>query len=69
MHALHRRPAARSDLILLSTRHREPAEQFYKSLGYVEIGVVPGWTIDRAGNRYDHMELYRDLTVGSDDQG
>jgi GNAT superfamily N-acetyltransferase len=55
-------------LILLSTRHREPAEKFYKSLGYVEVGVVPGWTIDRAGNRYDHVELYRDLTVNRDDQ-
>src|SRR5258706_2113658 len=56
-------------LILLSTRHQELAEKFYKSLGYVEVGVVPGWTIDRAGNRYDHVELYRDLTVSRDDQG
>jgi acetyltransferase len=69
MDALH--AAARQHgrtLILLSTRHREPAEKFYKSLGYVEVGVVPGWTIDRAGNRYDHVELYRDLTVNFDDQ-
>jgi GNAT superfamily N-acetyltransferase len=70
VHALH--AAARQHgrtLILLSTRHQEPAEKFYKSLGYVEVGVVPGWTIDRAGNRYDHVELYRDLTVNRDDQG
>jgi GNAT superfamily N-acetyltransferase len=70
MDALH--AAARQHgrtLILLSTRHQEPAEKFYKSLGYVEVGVVPGWTIDRAGNRYDHIELYRDLTVNTDDQG
>jgi GNAT superfamily N-acetyltransferase len=56
-------------LILLSTRHQEPAEKFYKSLGYVEVGVVPGWTIDRVGNRYDHVEMYCELTVNSDDQG
>lgn len=70
MDALH--AAARQHgrtLILLSTRHQEPAEKFYKSLGYVEVGVVPGWTIDRAGNRYDHVELYRDLTINRDDQG
>jgi len=70
MDALH--AAARKHgrtLILLSTRHQEPAEKFYKSLGYVEVGVVPGWTIDRAGNRYDHVEMYRDLMVNSDDQG
>jgi len=70
MDALH--AAARQHgrtLILLSTRHQEPAEKFYKSLGYVEVGVVPGWTIDRAGNRYNHVEMYRDLMVNPDDQG
>jgi acetyltransferase len=60
--ALH--DAARENgrtLIRLSTRCGEPAEEFYKSLGYREVGVIPGWTIDRAGERYDHVELYRDL--------
>jgi len=63
MRALH--DAARQKgrtLIRLSTRHGEPAEEFYKSLGYMEVGVIPGWTIDRSGERYDHVELYRDLT-------
>ena len=63
MRALH--DAARQQgrtLIRLSTRHGEPAEEFYKSLGYMEVGVIPGWTIDRSGERYDHVELYRDLT-------
>ena len=69
MHALHAAAGQHGrTLILLSTRHQEPAEKFYKSLGYVEVGVVPGWTIDRAGNRYDHVELYRDLTINRDDQ-
>jgi ribosomal protein S18 acetylase RimI-like enzyme len=69
MDALH--AAARQHgrtLILLSTRHQEPAEKFYKSLGYTAVGVIPGWTIDRAGNRYDHVEMYRDLSINSDDQ-
>ena len=67
MRALH--DAARQQgrtLIRLSTRHGEPAEEFYKSLGYMEIGVIPGWTIDRSGERYDHVELYRDLTREGD---
>jgi GNAT superfamily N-acetyltransferase len=69
MHELHAAAGQHGrTLILLSTRHQEPAEKFYKSLGYIEIGVVPGWTIDRAGNRYDHVELYRDLTINRDDQ-
>jgi GNAT superfamily N-acetyltransferase len=70
MDALH--AAARQHgrtLILLSTRHQEPAEKFYKSFGYVAVGVIPGWTIDRAGNRYNHVEMYRDFTANSDDQG
>jgi GNAT superfamily N-acetyltransferase len=69
MHALH--TAARQHgrtLILLSTRHQEPAEKFYRSLGYVAVGVIPGWTIDRVGNRYNHVEMYRDLSVNRDDQ-
>ena len=54
-------------LIRLSTRHGEPAEEFYKSLGYREVGVIPGWTIDRSGERYDHVELYQHLTGANDD--
>jgi ribosomal protein S18 acetylase RimI-like enzyme len=55
-------------LIRLSTRHGEPAEKFYKSLGYQEVGVIPGWTIDRAGERYDHVELYQDLSGKTGDR-
>jgi acetyltransferase len=49
-------------LIHLSTRRGEPSERFYKSLGYTEAGVIPGWTIDRTGERYDHVTLYQDIT-------
>jgi ribosomal protein S18 acetylase RimI-like enzyme len=55
-------------LIRLSTRHGEPAEEFYKSLGYKEVGVIPGWTIDRTGGRYDHVELYQDLARNGGDK-
>lgn len=62
MDALH--DAALRDgrhLIMLNTRRGIPAEGFYKSLGYLEVGVMPGWTIGQDGERYDHVELYREL--------
>jgi acetyltransferase len=48
-------------LITLSTRRGEPPEGFYKALGYREAGVIPGWTIGRNGERYDHTTLYHEL--------
>jgi len=48
-------------LITLSTRHNEPAEDFYMALGYTVVGVIPGWTIGRDGERYDHATLYLQL--------
>lgn len=63
MEALHHlaREHGRS-LILLNTRHGEPPERFYRELGYREVGVIPGWTIGPAGERYDHITLYRELS-------
>ena len=63
MEALHHvaREHGRS-LILLNTRHGEPPEHFYRELGYREVGVIPGWTIGPAGERYDHITLYRELS-------
>jgi acetyltransferase len=48
-------------LITLSTRSGEGPEEFYKSLGYKVAGVIPGWTIGRNGERYDHATLYHEL--------
>src|SRR5256885_11186973 len=48
-------------LITLSTRRGEPPEQFYRSLGYKEAGVIPGWTIGREGERFDHVTMYLEL--------
>lgn len=50
-------------LILLNTRQGGPAESFYKRLGYREAGVIPGWTVGRAGERYNHVNLYRELSA------
>ena len=49
-------------LLVLNTRHGEPAQELYKRLGYKEVGVVPGWTIGPAGERYTHVTLYQHLT-------
>jgi len=59
-------PAARErgrTLLLLNTRHRGPAEDFYKRLGYREIGVIPRYAATPAGDRYDDVALYRELPV------
>jgi hypothetical protein len=49
-------------LLLLNTRRGEPAEGFYKRLGYREVGVVPGYSIGPAGERYDTVALYQELS-------
>jgi GNAT superfamily N-acetyltransferase len=51
----------RRSLVVLNTRRGEPAEAFYKGLGYSEVGVIPGWTIGPAGEQYDHVTLYQRL--------
>lgn len=61
--ALHQiaRERGRS-LILLNTRRGESTEGFYKGLGYKEVGVVPGYTVGSAGERYDTVALYQELS-------
>ena len=49
-------------LILLSTRRGGTTEDFYKGLGYKEIGVVPGYTVGSAGERYDNVTFYQELS-------
>ena len=52
---------SRRSLLILNTRRGEPAEAFYRQLGYREVGVIPGWTIGPQGERYDHVALYHEL--------
>ena len=48
-------------LLTLNTRYDEPPHHWYKTLGYKEVGVIPGWTIGPQGERYDHITLYKEL--------
>ena len=48
-------------LLTLNTRNNEPAHAWYKSLGYTDVGVIPGWTIGPNGERYDHVTMYKEL--------
>ncbi|HMI47707.1 MAG TPA: GNAT family N-acetyltransferase [Gemmatimonadaceae bacterium] len=63
MAALHEAAIERGRyLVLLNTRHGSRAERFYKELGYREVGPIPGWSLGPAGERYDHVILYQDLS-------
>ena len=62
MTALH--DAARRhgrSLVVLGARRGEPAEKFYRRLGYLEAGVIPGYTTGPSGQRHDNVTLYRQL--------
>ena len=48
-------------LLLLNTHRGGRAEEFYKRLGYREVGVVPGYTMGPAGQRHDSTALYHQL--------
>lgn len=50
-------------LLLLNTRRGEPAEAFYRRVGYREVGVVPGYTVGPAGERYDTVSFYNELSL------
>lgn len=52
-------------LVVLQTRKGVPAEGFYRQMGYAVGGVVPGYTIDREGRRYDTVTFYRELKAES----
>jgi GNAT superfamily N-acetyltransferase len=62
MSALHdvARAHGRS-LILLNTRAGSPAESFYRALEYTAIGVIPGYAMGAAGERYDSVRFYKEL--------
>jgi GNAT superfamily N-acetyltransferase len=50
-------------LLILNARQGGPAVGFYKGLGYQEVGVVPGYTVGPAGERYDNVTLYQQLAL------
>lgn len=54
MAALEARAAALGrTLITLDTRTGDAAEPLYASLGYVAVGIIPGYCVDPAGTRLD----------------
>lgn len=62
--ALHAAARERGrSLILLGARRGRPAERFYRDLGYQEVGVIPGYAVGTAGERYDLVSFYRDLRL------
>jgi len=62
MAELHAAAAQRGrSLLVLNTRHGGAAQALYEGLGYKESGVLPGWTLGAAGERFDHVTLYRHL--------
>jgi len=62
MAALHdsAREAGRT-LLYLNTRRDNPAAEFYRGLGYQEVGVVPGWSVGASGEPHDHVFYYKEV--------
>jgi GNAT superfamily N-acetyltransferase len=50
-------------LLLINARRAGPAEQLYKSVGYREFGVIPGFALGPKGERYDSVCMYRELPL------
>jgi len=50
-------------LILLQTRRLGPTPNFYRSLGYKEIGVIPRYALTPEGERVDNLALYQELSA------
>jgi ribosomal protein S18 acetylase RimI-like enzyme len=46
---------------VLNARRGDPAETFYRRLGYREAGVIPGYMIGASGEACDNVAMYRTL--------
>jgi GNAT superfamily N-acetyltransferase len=53
-------------LLVLNARRGDPAETFYRQLGYREAGVIPGYMIDASGEARDNVAMYRTLRAEAD---
>jgi len=51
----------RRTLLTLDTRKNDAAEPLYRSLGYVEIGVVPRFSLNSGGGLDDAIFFYKEL--------
>jgi hypothetical protein len=62
MEAAHREAVAEGKTLLtLDTRKDDAAEPLYRSLGYVEIGVIPRYSRGSTGALDDAIFFYKDL--------
>jgi GNAT superfamily N-acetyltransferase len=50
-------------LLLINARRAAPAEQLYKTMGYREFGVIPGYAMGPGGERWDSVCMYRELSL------
>ena len=50
-------------LLLLGARRNDPAEDFYRRLGYQEYGIIPGYSRDARGRLHDNVCFYRELGI------
>ncbi len=67
LHAIHDRARQQGrSLLVLNARRGDPAETFYKRLGYREAGVIPGYLIGAAGQTCDNVAMYRSLEADGD---
>ncbi len=62
MEAAHKAALAKGRMLLvLDTRKGDPAEALYRTLGYTELGTVPGFTRDARGVSHDTVFFYKTL--------
>ena len=54
-------------LLTLDTRTGDSAERLYRSMGYIEVGVIPNYAVGTNGQRRDATTIfYRELTGAGD---
>lgn len=53
--------AARRTLLTFDTLAGTPAELLYRRLGWVEVGVIPGYSVDAAGRKEATVVFYKNL--------
>lgn len=62
LEAVHEEARQRGrSLLILNARRGDPAERFYRRHGYREAGVIPGYSLGPAGERYDNLIMYREV--------
>ena len=57
--------AAGRTLLVLDTRHGDPSETLYRSLGYQAAGIIPRYARSASGELHATILMYRDLELES----